>query len=251
MRRLLAALAVIATACSAPADQATIPAGGPSGNWSLVEGTVFGDLIPEGEFRITLVLQDGSVQGVAACNGYGGQYTSDPTSIRFGNTGTEMMACAEPAMTAQEMFLDGLARVDSYTLAGLRMTLDGPDVNLVFETIHPIETAAIFDQRWTLESLIDDGASSSAQGDGFLLLSSDGHLTGSTGCRTLGGVFITRADEIVPTEFGAQGNCPPDLGQQDSHFIAVIESGFSAFVKEDRLTLMDPDGTGLQFRAEG
>jgi heat shock protein HslJ len=215
----------------------------------LIESEVAGAGIPRGDFRITLLLEDGTAGGVAACNSYGGSFTADDGFIQFGLMSQTEMACPEPAMSAEQIFLRGLSAVDSYTVADDRLTLTGTDVTLVFEAIPPIETAPLFDQRWVLESLILGDAVSSVQGDGFLLLTEGGTFSGSTGCRSIHGVFIVVADEVVPTEFGANGNCPPDLTQQDSHFITVLEGGFTALVEEDRLTLMDPEGTGLQFRA--
>jgi heat shock protein HslJ len=251
MRRLLAALAVIAAACGGAAEPTTQPDRELAGDWELVEGTVAGSEIPRAEFRITLLLEAGTAGGVAACNSYGGEYTVNDWSIQFGLMYQTEMACAEPAMSAESLYLRGLSGVDTYLVAADRLTLSGVDVTLIFATILPIETAPLYDQRWVLESLIEGEGVSSVQGNGFLVLTEDGVLSGSTGCRDVSGVFIVVADEIVPTEFGADGECPPDLGQQDSHFITVIEGGFSAFVEEDRLTLLDPDGTGLQFRAGG
>jgi len=216
----------------------------------MIEGDVAGVAIPRGDFRITLLLDDGTAGGVAACNSYGGSFTADDGFIQFGLMSQTEMACAEPAMSAEQIFLRGLSAVDSYTVAIDHLTLTGSDVTLVFAIIPPIDAAPLFDQRWVLESLILGDAVSSVQGDGFIFLTEEGTLSGSTGCRTLQGVFIVAADEIVPTEFGAEGDCPQEMGQQDSHFIKVLEGGFRALVEEDRLTLMDPEGSGLQFRAE-
>ena len=244
---------VLLAACGTATTPTTTaePGLGIEGDWELLEGTVAGMPIPEGDFRVTLLFKGGTVGGVAACNSYGGEYTADDGFLRFGLMYQTEMACAEPAMSAENTFMDALSRVDSYEIAGEQLTLSGADVTLVFAVIPPIETAPFFEQRWTLESLIQHDAVSSVQGDGFLLLTEEGALTGSTGCRDLSGVFIVVADEIVPTDFGAEGDCAADLGQQDSHFISVIEGGFNASVNEDRLTLMNADGNGLQFRAEG
>jgi heat shock protein HslJ len=251
VRRRFLALLVLVAACGAVTEPSTQPDPGPAGDWKIIEGDVTGVGIPRGNFRITLLLADGTAGGVAACNSYGGSFTADDGFIRFGLMNQTDVACAEPGMSAEQIFLRGLSAVDSYTVANDRLTLTGSDVTLVFATIPPIDTAPLFNQRWALESLLLADAVSSVQGDGFLLLTEEGTMSGSTGCRSLHGVFIVAADEIVLTEFGADGNCPPDLEQQDSHLITVLEGGFTALVEEDRLTLMDPEGSGLQFRAEG
>ncbi len=251
MKRVLALLAVLAAACGATPTTTTDAGRNLEGNWELIESDVAGVAVPEGDFRITLLLEGGTAGVVAACNSYGGSFTADDGFVQFGLMSQTEMACAEPAMTAEQMFLRGLSAVDMYTVDDDRLTLTGSDVTLIFAIIPPIDTAPLFDQRWVLESLLQGDAVSSVQGDGFLVLTEDGALSGSTGCRNVDGIFIVAADEIVPTEFGAEGNCPPEMEQQDSHFITVIEGGFTALVEEDRLTLMDPDGNGLQFRADG
>jgi heat shock protein HslJ len=251
VKRVLVLLAALVAACGGAGTTTTGAGLSLVNNWELLEGTVDGVPIPEGDFRITLLMENGTVGGVAACNSYGGQYTADDAFLSFGLMGQTEMACAEPAMSAESTFLNALSRVESYVVAAEQLTLSGEDVSLVFAAIPPIETAPLFEQRWVLESLVQGEAVSSVQGYGFLLLTEGGAFSGSTGCRNVDGIFIVVADEIVPTSFGAEGECPPEMGQQDSHFISVIEGGFSTSVKEDRLTLMDPDGNGLQFRAEG
>lgn len=247
---MVVALAVLVAACSAVPPTTTQPDPGPVGDWELVEGTVDGSVLPRGDFRITLLLENRTVGGVAACNSYGGEFLADDGFIEIGLLSQTEMACAEPAMSAEQIFLRGLSAVDSYLVVDDRLTLSGVDTTLVFAVIPPIETAPLYDQRWVLESLILGDAVSSVQGDGFLLISSDGALSGSTGCRSLTGVFIVVADEILATELRADGNCPEGIEQQDSHVITVIGDGFTTFVEENRLTIMDPDGTGLQYRAE-
>jgi heat shock protein HslJ len=248
---LIVVLTLLLVACSPPGTTTTAPDGIQLiGDWVLEEATVGGQVIPEGDYRITLLIEDGNAGGVAACNSYGGSYTSDDDGfIRFGTMSQTEMACAEPAMTAEQLYLETLLAVDSYALEPGRLTLTGPDLELVFSPIPPIDTAPLLDQRWVLESLIEGEAVSSVQGDGFLLLSSDGNLTGSTGCRRLTGVFTVVADEIIPTDLAAEGGCEGELQRQDSHVVSVIENGFIATVEEDRLTVMDPDGIGLQYRA--
>jgi hypothetical protein len=44
--------------------------------------------------------------------------------------------------------------------------------------------------------------------------------------------------------------CPADLIDQDSHVVSVIGDGFIPSVEGELLTLMDPGGIGLVYRAE-
>ena len=44
-------------------------------------------------------------------------------------------------------------------------------------------------------------------------------------------------------------DCPAGLQQQDSHVVSVIGDGFVPSIEGDLLTLMDPGGVGLVYRA--
>jgi hypothetical protein len=44
--------------------------------------------------------------------------------------------------------------------------------------------------------------------------------------------------------------CPAELSEQDSHVVGVIGDGFVPSIKGDLLTLLDPGGVGLVYRAE-
>ncbi len=252
MRRKLIVAALLLGACRAETTDSTPPAiNGPLGDWQLVEGEVDGASLPvAGEFPMTLLIDGSTIGGVAACNSYGGEFIADNEFIEIGALSQTEMACAEPAMAAESAFLAGLMAVDSYEMTDSKLELSGPGVELTFAPIPPVATASLYDQRWVLESLIEGDVASSVQGDGFLILSEDGTLTGSTGCRPIDGEFIVAANELVATELRLDGACPAELAQQDSHVISVIEGGFTPSVKEDRLTLTTPPGIGLILRAD-
>ncbi len=44
--------------------------------------------------------------------------------------------------------------------------------------------------------------------------------------------------------------CPAELSAQDDHVVSVIGDGFIPTIEGDLLTLMDPGGIGLVYRAE-
>lgn len=102
------------------------------GEWTLVEGTVSGEVIPLADEPITLTVADGQVSGTAACNGY-----SAPLSDGFtvGTVTSTRMMCAEDLMAAEDAYLRGLGAVQSATVDGDRLVLSGPDVELVLTAV--------------------------------------------------------------------------------------------------------------------
>jgi hypothetical protein len=49
----------------------------------------------------------------------------------------------------------------------------------------------------------------------------------------------------------AEGECPEDLAQQDSHVVTVLGDGFRAVVDDRTLTLTSLGEQGLVYRDEG
>lgn len=72
---------------------------------------------------VTLVFSQGGVNGNAGCNGFGGSFQYDGTSISFSQLVHTMMAC-EDAVNAQESdFLDSLSKATSYQLNGTQLQI--------------------------------------------------------------------------------------------------------------------------------
>jgi putative lipoprotein len=66
--------------------------------------------------------------GSTGCNGFSGQFERDGDRIRFGRMAATLMACADPALMAQERrFLQVLERVDRAAVVGDDMTLYAGD----------------------------------------------------------------------------------------------------------------------------
>jgi hypothetical protein len=47
-----------------------------------------------------------------------------------------------------------------------------------------------------------------------------------------------------------EAECPAALSEQDSHVVSVIGDGFVPSIEGDLLTLLDPGGVGLVYRAQ-
>ena len=257
--RLLGTLLVAAVACgesAVPRPGSSDPGGSAAsydGTWRLVEGRG-----PEGEvpivqgYRITLSIEGRNINGTAACNGYGGEASIDGSSFSLGSVSITEMACRPDVMDSEAAYTAALPTVDEIARDGDTLTLTGKNTELRFEIVPPIPTADLVDTQWELESLIygagNDGVVGSAA-PARLLLKSDGTIRGTTGCRDLYGEWIEDGDEIAFTTFGARGNCPEELREQDGHVVTVLGDGFTPEIEGDRLTIVDRGGLGLEYRA--
>lgn len=126
---LITVLALISTACLGSDFADSV-----EGSWQMSSGTVDGEEIPIVDTHpITITFEEGQVSGTASCNGYGGTYEIEGSTITFSDlTMTEMACTPEETMQAEGMFATSITRVDSVSLDGY-LTLSGDGVEMVFE----------------------------------------------------------------------------------------------------------------------
>jgi len=128
---LITALALISTACLGSDFADSV-----EGSWQMTSGTVDGEEIPIIETHpISITFEDDQVSGTASCNGYGGTFELDESTITFSDLAMTEMGCSpEEIMQAESMFATAITRVDRVSLDG-NLTLSGAGVEMVFEAI--------------------------------------------------------------------------------------------------------------------
>lgn len=255
MRRAVIAIVVLLTACGSPGSTPA-PTAEPriEGSWELVEGRLDGGRVTVIESHpITLTIEGTRIGGTAACNGYGGRLVMRGGEIEIDDFAMTAMAC-EPGevMKAEREYVAALERVGTIRSDGDGLVLAGRDVELRFAPLPPPPTAQLVDTVWVLETLFVGDVASPAMGDRATLeMRSDGTFTGSTGCRGFDGRWQESGEQIIAPTMGMTDQaCPAHLADQDSHVVSVVGDGFVPTIDGDLLTLTDPGGVGLVYRAE-
>jgi heat shock protein HslJ len=255
---LVAACAVLLVAsCGEPMQPGSDPHArvDPTGiPWELESGTIDSSDVPVVDGNpITLTIADRSASGTAACNGYGSEVSMTGNKIEFAEIMSTAMACTpDEVMDLEALYLEALPRVSEFSNTAESLTLTGSSVELNFVALPPAPIADLTGSVWVLTRLIDGDSVSNAAGDRATLeLYTDGSMLGSTGCRTLHGSYTVDGAEVVMTEMSAEGECPEDLAQQDSHVVTVLGDGFRAVVDDRTLTLTSLGEQGLVYRDEG
>lgn len=252
----LLAVALIVVACGSAGTPPTSPSGDPfepQGSWELTSGRVDGAEIPiVDDHPITLTIEGSEIGGTAACNSYGGRLTVTNGRLEIRDLGMTAMGCEEPVMAAEGAYTAALGAVNSIGGEGAELVLSGPKVELRFSALAAPPTAEVVDTAWVLETLFVGDVASSVLGEPAALeLRSDGTFSGSTGCRSFSGEWLEQGEQIIAPSFAMDAaECQADLRQQDDHVVSVIGDGFVATVTGDLLTLTDPGGVGLVYRAE-
>ena len=97
-------------------------------SWKLT-GWSISSQDPE-DFTITAEFKDGRIGGTSAVNQYGGPYTvGDDGSFSIGELVSTMMAGPEPAMRAEQTYLNLLAEAKKFELDGKTLTLANANGN--------------------------------------------------------------------------------------------------------------------------
>jgi heat shock protein HslJ len=257
--RSLVTIAFALAACGSPTSGGTSGGDGSSSvpegfehAWRLTEGRG-----PDGAIELfenydfTLVIEDGAAGG-QACNHYGGDVEIDGSSYRSNGASMTDMACMEPGvMEAEAAYMAAYSAVESIRRDGDDLVLEGPDVFLRYEYVAPPPTADLVDTEWQLQSLLEgrgpEGTASSAH-PATLLLTSDGEISGTTGCRSFDGKWVENGGEIAVPEMAMHGECSEELAEQDSFVVGVIGDGFKVEIEGQSLTVWDERGDlGLQY----
>lgn len=225
------------------------------GAWQMTSGEIDGQPIePPETHPITITFEEDEVSGTASCNGFGGTFSVNGSSISISNLAMTEMACSpEETMEAEAMFSDAITRVDTVSVDGT-LTLSADGVEMVFEKLDPVPEAELTDTRWILDGLIqgDKIASPVAGSEAFIDLWSDGSVTGDTGCRPFSGQYIIEGAEVHMTEMTADGHeCEPNFADQDNLFFSVVGDGFRVEIDGNRLTMSSRGAEGLTFVARG
>jgi len=256
MRPALVPLALVLAACGSPAVSATPSAStiaDPTGAWQLAAAIVDGRALEVlDDHPITAVIDASSIGGTSACNQYGGRLEIAAEGVRIVEVGGTAMGCLrEEVMALEQAYLAALGRVRAIEVVDGQLALRGGAVDLRFDPLPEPPVAGLVDTTWTLETMfVGDVASPPGGEPAALELRSDGTFSGSTGCRTFTGRWVEVGAQIQAPELRmGETECRAELAQQDSHVVSVIGDGFVPSIEGDLLTLLDPGGVGLVYRA--
>ncbi|MGH1491055.1 MAG: META domain-containing protein [Acidimicrobiales bacterium] len=213
--------------------------GGPEGEIELVDG-----------WPITITFDGETLGGTAACNGYGAEYVITDPQLRIEEISQNLAGCEPAVQAAEQAYMAALLDVDGINLIGDELALSGPATELIFVRTAPVAMADLIGTLWFLESTTQDGVATPVQGEpATLLLNPDGTVTGSTGCRTLSGTYTVFGSEVLFPNFGADGDCPSALAEQDGKVVTVLGDGFVPQVDDGTLVLTSSGNEGLVYRA--
>ncbi|WP_067075989.1 META domain-containing protein [Methanoculleus horonobensis] len=197
---------------------------------------------------------DGKVTGSAGCNGYGGDYQIDGTSLSVSSLVQTLKLCLEPEgiMEQEARFIDLLGSAAGCRIEDDRLVItdaEGADV-LVFvqDSFAPVMLPGT---SWKLASLTDENGTLTPIINGTAVtakFSLDRNVGGSAGCNSYGaGYTVDGANLAIEPAIRTEMYCsePPGLMDQEDRYLALLAEVASYRVENDRLILADSEGNNL------
>ncbi len=123
---LLAASALLLSACGTGSGSGSLTASLAGTSWKLVSyGPVSSPVNAVADVETSLVFgTDGTVGGSLGCNSFGGKYEEKDGSVTFSEIISTMMACTDESRMAQEQAaFQVLNGSDTYTIKGETLTI--------------------------------------------------------------------------------------------------------------------------------
>jgi heat shock protein HslJ len=198
--------------------------------------------VAKGSVRPTATFRDGMVTGSGGCNRYSAGYESDGDKLTIGKVAATRLACQPPADGVERAYFAALERVT-------RQRVDGGELVLLEDATPLLRfTAASPLGSWKVTSLQSGNALESPIAGTHLTadFKQDGTLSGNAGCNgytttyTLGGDAMT----IKPAASTRKACAEPDgVMQQESAYLAALDTVASYDLAGEQLTLMRSDGT--------
>jgi heat shock protein HslJ len=165
------------------------------------------------------------------------------------------MGCGAEINAVEDAYFDALRDVERQEVKDGRLVLTGPETELVFEPLAPVDPERLDGRTWTLQSWTVDGATRRARArPATLRFGRDGRVEARTRCRDLTGRYIVQGHEVVLTtaEMSRRDHagCSRDAIEQEGAVVGALGDRFRVDVEGDRLRIESRDGNVLVLRAD-
>ncbi len=193
---------------------------------------------------------DGSISGTLGCNRFAGNYTARDGQLSIGSIASTLMYCPDPAgvMDQEQRVFELFPLTAGYTVAGSTLALlDGTGSRIMtFERAAESPSLPLAETTWRLSGFLEDGTARSALAgsNATLVFSTDGKVSGTTGCNNLMGPYTTSGSTISigPLATTRKACADTALATQEQDLLAVLEAAAAYEIQGDRLVLADTSG---------
>jgi heat shock protein HslJ len=245
----LVALALVLTGCAAARDDGG-PDPGIRGQWELLRATDSGGTIPLANQLISLTIaSDNSTNGRSTCSNYAARIYGTMSNLWVTATLPRAEHCGIQAQQdIEQRYINDLNRVRNATVAGGVMDLLASGIDLRYQRALVVPLKLVVGQTWNLATVSPDSYYATGnptpvtQTGATLYFSTNGKLTGTTGCRRFTANYLENAGEIVIDRFvyHLHGNCTENDVAADTYVVSVVEAGFTFLSSAGQLDVSSP-----------
>jgi len=189
----------------------------------------------------------GVLSGTTGCNRIRGTYKVDGSNLTIDPGATTMMACADPAVDAQEQAVtQGLPKVRGFQVRQGQLTLQGDGGATLFQLA--AQPAGLAGTRWTATGVNNgrgavEGTATTEQAT--LAFGDQGAVTGSTGCSQLSGTYAVDSGAGTLTFSGLTttgSTCTGEAATFEQQYLAALGKVATYQREGSNLTLRDTSG---------
>lgn len=212
--------------------------------WTLAAYAQSGRFVQVGA---TLEFTQNRVGGQSGCNSFGGNYTLQGGTLRFGPLMQTMMACPDEAINRLERtYLQALGQVQAYSLEGsvLRMKNQAGQTLLILSQARPQTILG----EWTVTAIQSGNAITSAvEGSKPTVGFGQSRMAGNTGCNQFSARYSLQNISLqVGPVARTKRACPSEaLARQETALLQALEKVEHFRVVGRQLTLYSAEGKML------
>ena len=230
--------------CCRVSEAPVVAAGLESATW---RATVLpGQTAPaeKGRNAVTVNFEAGRVHGFSGCNQFTGSYILEGEKLVLGMLGGTMMACPEPAMSVESLFLKSFSGSLNIFVAGNDLTLTpekGGDA-LRFERQEPPRLEGV---EWEVTGYNNGRqvVGSPKVGTRLALMFQDGQVSGSSGCNSFQGAFTVAENALtIYPVLATRRACEDAVMVEEQEFLNAIQSATTWNIIRGMLDVHRADG---------
>jgi heat shock protein HslJ len=207
-------------------------------NWSL---TSLGGQPPvEGTVPTLNIGDDGRATGTDGCNNFGGPYTVDGDSLKFGALISTLIACEEAVSAQATAFQKALAETAKFSVAGDTLTLSSAD-GAELATFSRVSTD-LAGSDWVVTNFNNGQQAVVGVLEGITLtvaFGGDGRVSGNAGCNTFTGGYTQEDGTIAIGPLASTRKLcsePAGVMDQEVQLLAALESAATYQFNGDMLS---------------
>jgi heat shock protein HslJ len=203
--------------------------------------------------KISLTFHADTISANAGCNTISGAARPDAGRLVVGALATTAIGCPQPLADQDTWLANFLTSRPALTLQGPTLTLYGTTVVITLTDRKVAEPDRhLAGTHWVADTVIDRNTASSAPPaiTAELILTTDGHVSGNTGCRGFSGSYTATATTVTFSRLGTgKRSCASDAVRMDRAVLAALTGTVTYHIDADRLTLNAASGAGLGLTA--